>query len=234
MKHYKHLFFDLDRTLWDFDKNSLETFHDMYNKYELERRGIPGFDKFMGTYRSINAYFWSLYRKGKIEKEALSEGRFIKTLEAFYINSEELGKALAEDYIKISPTKKHLFPGTHEVLEALQPHYTMHIITNGFSEVQYRKLELSGLAQYFNTVVTSEDAGAKKPDSKIFDFALQQAGAVKKESIMIGDDIASDIEGAQKAGMDQIFVNYLQKNRKKGMTFTVHSMYELRDLLLNN
>lgn len=231
MKTYQHLFFDLDRTLWDFVRNSNETFREIHQKYDLAGRGVTDFNEFMNRYHKINLELWEQYRKGSIEKEALNVQRFTLTLGSFGISEDILCSNIAKDYIQISPTKRHLFPGTRELLEYLSGKYTLHIITNGFEEVQHRKLESSGLRQYFNCVITSEDAGCKKPDVNIFRYALNKTGAQPGNSLMIGDDIEVDIVGAREAGMDQLLVDYSKLYSPDSATYYVNSLFELLDLL---
>lgn len=229
MKRYKHLFFDLDRTLWDFDNNSHETFNDIHTKYNLSLRGMPDIDDFIHTFQTINNNLWELYRQGSIKKEVLSVQRFELTLNSYGISDSALSYQLANDYIHISPTKKRLYPGTMDVLDYLKPKYQLHIITNGFEEVQHTKLAYSGLRPYFKTVTTSEDAGSKKPDPAIFQHALFFADALSTESLMIGDDPEVDIKGARNAGIDQMLVDFDGKYPTEKATYKVQS---LRDLMI--
>lgn len=229
--HYKHIFFDLDRTLWDFDKNSLETFTDIHLKYQLDDRGVPSFHDFMSVYHTINLDLWDHYRKGEIKKEVLSVKRFTMTLDRFGIDDEALGENMAHDYITISPTKNHLFPDTHKILEYLYTKYRLHIITNGFEEVQHLKLVNAGLDKYFTQVITSEDAGFKKPDIHIFKYAFSVAGALPEETLMIGDDVIVDIAGAREAGMDQVLVDFDHLYDNTAATYVVNELHELMKLL---
>ncbi len=230
-KNYKHIFFDLDRTLWDFDRNANETFTDIHEKYFLKERGIEDFHDFLNVYHKINLDLWDQYRKGQIKKEELNVSRFSLTLDSFGIVDNELSKSIASDYIKISPTKKHLYPGTYQLLDYLKGKYTLHIITNGFEEVQYRKLKHSELEKYFTQIITSEDAGYKKPDINIFKYAFSQANALPSESLMIGDDIDVDIIGARDAGMDQVLVDFESIQSESIATYYVNSLFELKLLL---
>ncbi len=228
---YNHLFFDLDRTLWDFDKNSIETFQDIHHKYELSHRGIDSFDKFLDTYHRINTQLWEVYRQGGIEKEVLSVERFSLTLNSFGIIDDVLSKHMATDYIDLSPTKKNLFPGTLEVLEYLKGKYTLHIITNGFEEVQHRKVAASGLDKFFTNTITSDEAGYKKPDCRIFKYSLDLTGADSAQSLMIGDDPEIDIQGAKAVGIDQVLVDHEGILEKGEATYYVRSLFELASLL---
>ncbi|HLO90921.1 MAG TPA: YjjG family noncanonical pyrimidine nucleotidase [Lentimicrobium sp.] len=231
MKTYTHIFFDLDRTLWDFDRNSSETFMDIHQKYDLPGRGVTDFDDFMNRYHKINLELWEHYRQGTIEKEVLNVQRFSLTLDTFGISDNNLCESIAKDYIEISPTKRHLFPGTGDILKYLSEKYTLHIITNGFEEVQHRKLESSGLRKYFTEVITSEDAGYKKPDINIFNYAFDVTGANPANSLMIGDDVEVDVIGARDAGMDQVLVDHHHKHSPVEATYYVTSLEELAHLL---
>jgi putative hydrolase of the HAD superfamily len=231
MSKYKHIFFDLDRTLWDFEKNSEEVFRDLYEKLKLAGRGIDSFDDLFHTYRKVNHDLWDLYREGKIDKQFLNFQRFYQTLFELGVEDKELAKEMGEKYVAWSPYKKHLFPGTRELLDYLKPKYHVHIITNGFSEVQQVKLRESKLEDYFEHIIISENTPVKKPHPKIFRYALHLAGAETGESIMIGDDLEVDIKGAAAIGMDQIWTNFTAAESDFTPTFTVRSLLEIKDIL---
>jgi putative hydrolase of the HAD superfamily len=229
MKKYKNIYFDLDRTLWDFDSNAKESFQDIYKKYELQEI-FNTFDNFYNTYVKHNERLWKIYRDGKIRKSVLTFKRFALTLEEFGVKDEELAKKIGQDYIEISPTKKRLFPGTYETLDYLKDKYNLYIITNGFNEVQFTKLKNSKLDTYFKKVFTSENAGAQKPNAKIFEHALKTVNAKKKESVMIGDDIDTDIIGAKKFGLDQIYFNPERKEHTEDITHEITTIKELLEI----
>lgn len=231
MKLYKHIFFDLDRTLWDFETNSNETLLDIIAKYGLIERGIPSFTAFKEVYSKFNTMLWSLYLNGELIKEKLNFQRFNLTLEAFGIHDGLLASNVADDYVEMSPLRTNLFPHAIETLEYLHGQYKLHIITNGFEEVQYKKLELSGMNKYFEHVITSEDAGAKKPNELIFNYALGKTGALASESLMIGDEIEIDLLGARAVGLDQMYVNYPGKVHTEIFTFEVRSLEEIINIL---
>ncbi|MCF8296913.1 MAG: YjjG family noncanonical pyrimidine nucleotidase [Saprospiraceae bacterium] len=233
MKNYKHLFFDLDRTIYDFDNNAIETFHDIYTIFDLKAKGVDNFDKFIEIYNQHNNKLWDLYRKEEITKEKLSYYRFELTLNDFGIYDIALAKSISAEYVKISPTKTKLFPHCHETLDKLQPHFNMHIITNGFEEVQFAKLKNTDLMKYFDKIITSERAGVKKPEAEIFEYSLNLTGAKAEESLMIGDDINVDIIGARNAGIDQVFVNYLNEKHNEEITFEINSFEKLGEILIN-
>jgi putative hydrolase of the HAD superfamily len=231
MSKYKHIFFDLDRTLWDFEQNATETLMEMYVEEKLNIAGIPNQDEFIRVYRLFNRDLWQQFKDNKISKDYLKTERFYRTLKHFGVEDYSLGEKLGKQYIAISPTKKKLFPYSIEILEYLKKYYQLHIITNGFKEVQFVKLEHSGLSPFFKEVITSEDVGYKKPDSRIFDFAIQKANASKNESLMIGDDAEADITGAQNAGIDQVYVNYHHSVNGVRPTFEVNSLEEIEKIL---
>jgi len=231
MKQYKHVFFDLDRTLWDFEKNAQEAYAEIYEKYDLKHRGVSGIEAFTQSYLAHNDALWALYRDGKIEKEYLRSRRFELTLLDFGIEDYNLSEQIGMGYITISPQKTNLFPHSIEILEYLSGKYPLHIITNGFEEVQFKKLNYSKLDVYFTHVITSEAAGCKKPDTGIFEYAFQQTGALPQDSLMIGDDIEVDIVGAQNAGMDAIFFNPLKIIHNGEVKQEVFDLIELKDLL---
>lgn len=205
MKHIKHIFFDLDHTLWDFETNSNIAFETIFKKHKVKVE----LQKFLNYYRGINEDYWKLYRDEKISKEELRLGRLKDT---FVKLNHKVDIQLIEDlsigYIDVLPNNNQLFEGTHEILEHLYVNYKLHIITNGFNEVQSKKIKNSGLTKYFDKIITSEDAGVKKPNRVIFEYALDLTNAVSEESVMIGDNWEADIMGAKDAGLDVIFCNF--------------------------
>ena len=224
MKAYKHIFFDLDRTLWDFDAASEVAFERIYEKYGLKQRGVPSAHDFHMVYHPLNERLWELYRADQITKEELNRVRFLKPLEHYGIHDVELADRLSEDYVYWSPRIVRLVPGTMELLDYLKPKYHLHLITNGFQEVQHIKLGGSGLEPYFETRTVSEEVGVKKPNPEIFRYALRKAGALPEESLMIGDEMAVDIDGARAAGLDTLLFN------PTGATVDGERTYEVKEL----
>lgn len=223
----KHIFFDLDRTLWDFETNSKRALQTLYKDLELNRM-IKTFESFYKTYKNTNAALWNQYGKGKITKDVLRTKRFEDTLRQYQVFDKELAYRLGEDYVAISPKQTSVFPGTHDTLDSLKKEeYILHIITNGFKEVQFIKLEKSGLLDYFDVIVCSEDVGVNKPDPKVFHHAVEKAGANINNSIMIGDDYQVDIIGACNVGMEAILFDP-HKNYREG-THEWH-VNELREI----
>ncbi len=229
-KKYRHLFFDLDRTLWDFESNSIITLNIIFEKQGLHKI-FPDFKIFVEHYKRHNEILWDLYRKGLITKDKLRNERFLRTLQEFSCEDEKLAKKIGDDYIELSPQQTGLFPGTIETLDYLKTKYNMHIITNGFVEVQYTKLKNSGLKHYFDRIITSEEAKASKPKPEIFHCAISSSQAKKTESLMIGDDLKNDIIGAKKYGIDQVFFNPNKTVHQEKVTFEIQSIKELMDIL---
>ena len=230
-KDYKHIFFDLDHTLWDFERNAEETKREMFENLRLKERGIKDYETFREKYVGINQALWALYREDKVGKDELNFRRFYDTLCVLGVDDHELGEAMASGFIEGISSKTYLFPHAKELLEYLFPKYILHIITNGFEEVQYRKLKTSGMDRFFTHVITSEAAGFKKPDPEIFEYALRQTGAMAAESIMIGDDLEVDIAGARQLGIDQVYVNHDRKQHNDPVTLEVFSLDEIIEKL---
>ena len=198
------VFFDLDHTLWDFEKNSALAFENVFQSQNLPIN-IPDFLKF---YIPINFSYWEKYRKDEINQEELRFGRLKDTFDSMEVKIDDLTIVfLAEQYLHHLPKYNHLFDGALEILEYLKPKYNLHIITNGFADIQDNKLNNSFIAPYFKTITNSEMAGVKKPNPLIFEYALDLAKTNKENSIMIGDCIEADVRGALNAGFDAIFFN---------------------------
>ena len=230
-KTYKHVFFDLDRTLWDFDAAAEVAFERIYDKYNLKSLGIPSAHEFHEVYHPLNEQLWVLYRENKITKDDLNRSRFLKPLEHYGIHDIALADHLSEDYMFYSPRIVRLVPGAMELLEYLKPKYHLHQITNGFQEVQDTKLSLSGMKPFFETLTVSEEVGVKKPDPEFFFYALRKANAKSEESIVIGDEMAVDIDGARAAGIDQVFFNAKGDTVEGERTFEVRSLLEIKGIL---
>ena len=177
--NYKHIFFDLDRTIWDFDANSIETIKEIFTRYDLI--SYCTFEDFHEIYREINDNLWRDYRDNKTTKENLSWQRFYLTNKHFGNINESLSKHMSNDYIAISPTKTQMLPNAIETLEYLHKKYKLHIITNGFTDVQYNKLENCGIKNYFNSIFTSEEVGCNKPNADFFNFVI----SINRQKIVI-------------------------------------------------
>lgn len=220
------VFFDLDHTLWDFDRNSALTFAKIF---ELNSIDVNIAD-FLSFYEPINLYYWKLYREERIDKQSLRFGRLNDAfLELGMKVDKDMIFKLSDDYITYLTTHNFLFEDTHDVLSYLKIRYNLHIITNGFEEVQNRKLTQSNINHFFKTITNSEMVGVKKPNPKIFNYALEKAKATVETSIMIGDSYEADILGAQNVGMDVILVS-ANKDNKNGVK-QVTNLIELKQYL---
>ena len=227
MNNIKHIFFDLDHTLWDFDRNSALAFAKIFDKRNIS---VPIAD-FLKVYQPINFEYWKWFREEKVTKKQLRYGRFKKSFDALCVSiSDNLIEQLSIDYIRYLPDNNHLFDYTVEILEYLSKLYTLHIITNGFHEVQHTKLIKSRIAHFFKTVTTSEEVGVKKPNPKIFQRALIKAKGTSTESLMIGDTYEADIIGANAIGMQSICFNYHNSILPDKQLF-INKLIELRTIL---
>ncbi len=232
MQNIRHLFFDLDGTLWDFHRNSYDTLHEIWLNTPQIHRVTVSFDRFVHTYHLINNELWDQYKAGLIDKDFLSVTRFERTLNWFGYFHPNIGKKMGDDYLRLSPLKTQLIENAIETLEYLKNHFTLHIITNGFTEVQHNKLKKSNLLTYFTTVTTSEEAGISKPHSGIFTYALRKASATSEDSLMIGDDFEADIEGAKSAGIPGILLSNFD-NKTNGC-IVIKNLSELPKILLGH
>jgi putative hydrolase of the HAD superfamily len=229
---YKHLFFDLDHTLWDFDANAKATLAQLHLDLKLVDKGVHDFDLFHKTYLMHNEKLWAKYRSGHIKQDELRIKRMWLTLLDFQIADDELTRQLSELFLQLLPTRTILFPDTKNVLQYLiDKDYQLHLITNGFEKTQHEKLRSSGLNIFFKEVVTSEGSNSLKPQKEIFEYALNKTGALIGESIMIGDTLDVDILGAMNVGMDQIHVNYNKQEQDLEPTYTVFTLKELKEIL---
>lgn len=229
---YKDLFFDLDHTLWDFEQNSRVTLQEAFVRFGIEEIMDISFEDFLVVYEEVNALLWDRYRAGQISREFLRNHRFELVLSHWGISEKNLSDALSDYYVSHSPRKVALVDGTLEVLDYLKGNYRMHIITNGFNEVQFTKMSSSGLSEYFQHVITSENAGANKPSQSIFLHAMEIAGSSRNSSLMIGDHYEADIRGAALFGMDQVWYNPDRKIESgPSPTYVIYSLRELMNFL---
>jgi putative hydrolase of the HAD superfamily len=223
----KHIFFDLDHTIWDFDRNAQETLLELYEAYQLKTLGLNSSSEFIERYTANNHHLWQQYHLGEITKEKLRQDRFRNTFLELGVKPELIPIEFEEDYVRISPTKTNLFDGAEKVLTYLQNKYQLHIISNGFKETTLTKMDLSGLNPYFTNVIISEDVGINKPDKLIFEHAITKADAKVEESIMIGDSLEADIRGAQNFGMKAIFFNPLNITQPEDVEWQILHLEEL-------
>ncbi|MGG5505447.1 MULTISPECIES: YjjG family noncanonical pyrimidine nucleotidase [unclassified Myroides] len=208
-EHKTDIFFDLDHTLWDFEKNSGLAFEQVLSEMQLPFT----IEQFLHYYVGINATYWDRYSLNQVSQAELRIGRIRDTFELLgYAATTEKMLEVGDKYLTYLPNYNYLFEGAIEILGYLNEKYKLHIITNGFDQVQARKIKNSGIEPFFKTVTNSELAGVKKPDAKIFTYALQLAQVEVQDTVMIGDNLLADIEGAQNIGMDVIYYN---EHRKK-------------------
>jgi len=227
MTNIEHVFFDLDHTLWDFDKNSKLTFGKILKLNDIE----TDLNEFITHYEPINLKYWKLYRDEKVNQIDLRYNRLKETFDALSISiSDDKIHQLSGDYITYLSHFNHLLEGTRDILEYLAPKYKLHIITNGFQHVQNRKLKVSKLYSYFKTITNSEMAGVKKPNPKIFNMALDLAEATPENSVMIGDNFEADVLGAMAVGMTAICYNCHDMKLEKNIT-KVNHLSELKNIL---
>ncbi len=233
MKKYRHLFFDLDHTLWDFEANSSYTLKMLFEHYQLAEKLQTTPEHFLENYYRINDQKWALYRAGEINKEQLRASRFLETFAVYGFKDAAFGKRFDKEYIAQSPYQKKLIEGTLELLDHLsrQEEYQLHIITNGFAEIQDIKLTHSGLKDYFEVIMTSERVGATKPHARIFVEAMRMAGAERKNSLMIGDSLTADVLGAKRCGIDQVYYNPSRIVHGQQVTYEISTLLELKGIL---
>jgi len=230
MKNYRHIFFDLDHTLWDFETNCAQTLEELYELYKFSRLGFSSND-LIEKYNVVNYRMWYDYNRGKIDKDEMRKTRFQQTFAELSVDPSYVPDTMNEKFLQICPSKGNVMPHAHEVLEYLSNKYTLHIITNGFKETQSIKISTSNLANYFQQIINAELCGFAKPDKQIFDFALTKANAVEHESLMVGDDLYTDIGGARNAGIDQVYYNPKDSSHEDNVTYEIKCLSELYNLL---
>ena len=225
----KHIFFDLDRTLWDFEKNSETVLFQLIHTYGLERKCNVTAEAIVDKYREVNKELWRQYNRKEITKEQLRSSRFTKTLAHFNYHFLGFGLQLEKDYMERTPYQTHVIEGAHEILEYLQPGYKLHILTNGFAEVQHIKLKQSDLGKYFQHIFISEELGHHKPDHQVFTAATSRVKANPDECLMIGDDHYGDVQGALSAGWHA--VHFSPDEMLAGNHRQIRALNELRNML---
>jgi len=209
---YRHLFFDLDHTLWDFDTNSKEALKDLYDINQLHHKGIEHFDDFFERYSYHNHLLWEKYAKGLIKQDELRWKRMYLAMLDFKFANEKLSRSMGVEFLDILPNKNKLFPYTQEILGYLKEKgYMLHLITNGFEK--------------------AEVSNSLKPNKEIFEYALNKTGANTTNSIMIGDNLDADIQGGINAGLDTVFVNHINASTSIEPTYTIFHLKELEQIL---
>ena len=231
MQKYKHLFIDLDDTLWDIHQNSKECLEEIYNDYGYNNY-YETFHDYYNVYMPSNHHLWGLYREGKIDKDELIVERFLVPVREFGIDDAVYAKNLSDDFLERTTLKTKLVDGTMDLLNYLKPKYQMHILSNGFREVQYKKIENSGLSPYFDKIILSDEIGINKPHAQFFTHALQKTNAAHSETIMIGDSWDADIVGAYNSNIDQLWFN--PEGHSPNVftpTYCVKTLYEIKGIL---
>jgi YjjG family noncanonical pyrimidine nucleotidase len=232
LKPYEHLFFDLDHTLWDFEANAHECLIEMYDSFDMKGLGAEDVAFFCKKFSEANHYYWALLEAKQTTVDVVKKKRFQAAFDKLNIHiSEDLSLEMTEVFIKLLPSKTRLIDGTIEVLEYLKPNYQMHILSNGFEDIQIKKMKNSGIDHYFDKLITNEKAKALKPDKAIFDFALNYANASLSSSLMIGDNYIADIKGAMNAQFDTVFYNPAKQDIQEKPTFEIFNLIEIKEFL---
>ncbi len=224
-KHKKHIFFDLDHTLWHYEANCAKALEQLYHNHQLQGYNVPSAQALYERFFEINSYLWTLYDNYKITSTELRERRFFEIMNHFSPCTQAFCNRLSDEYLDISPKMPTLIPQAKIVLDYLRPKYSLHIITNGFVEIQSTKLRSSGIEHYFETLTCSAEANARKPEPAIFAYAMQKAKAALHDSLMIGDNLDTDIAGAKNAGMD--YIHFVPENNN----FNFIENSQVKDLL---
>lgn len=228
---YKNIFIDLDDTLWDFHQNGKECLAEIYTDYGFDKF-YNSFEDYYNVYMPNNNHLWELYRQGAIKKEELVIERILMPIRSFGISDVNYAKNLSDDFLNRTTYKTQLVSGTMELLEYLKPKYKMHILSNGFREVQFKKIENSGLKPYFEKIILSEDIKINKPHADYFTYALKSTNSRREETIMIGDSWDADIIGAYNSHIAQIWYNPKgEKHREFIPTHTVKTLQEIQNIL---
>jgi putative hydrolase of the HAD superfamily len=229
-KTYKHVFFDLDHTLWDFDGNTTEAIREIYEIFG-SRDWSFSFDDFIKYFHEANNFLWEKFNHGLIDRLELRDTRFKMILGNLGISEDKVPLEIGDKYLEIAPSKSKVLPFTYQVLDYLQPKYQLHIISNGFDDVQHRKMKASNIYHYFDKIITSDNSGHRKPQKEIFEYAMDQAGASRADALFIGDNLDTDILGAQNAQIDHIYYNPENRSHSFSVTYEISSLHEIMNIL---
>lgn len=230
-KQYRHVFFDLDHTLWDFDKNSSETLRHLFDHFNLQQLKLFTLEQFLQAFHKVNRQLWSAFDQGKVDKSYIRGERFRIVSKHLQVSPNLIPEQLGDLYLNMCPAKPHVMPYAHEILGYLKTNYHLHVITNGFSDVQTIKINNSQLSDFFINVITADSCGYQKPHKKIFDHALEVTQAAKNECVMIGDNLDTDIKGARNAGIDQIYYNPYKLSHEQEVTYEIDCLSQIKDIL---
>ena len=229
--NYSHILFDLDHTLWDFERNSSEALNEVYLFYNLKQFNAFSCQEFVKKFKEVNTILWEKYDHDEIDREFIRTRRFEMVLTQLGLKTADIPDDISNTYLSICPTKENVIPDTFEVLDYLKGSYQMHIITNGFDDIQDTKLNSSNLRGYFDRVFTSEAVGYKKPSKEMFNKAVEMIGVDKKSCLMIGDNLETDIKGALNASLDVIFFNPDQLKHDLPVTYEIQKLLDLKSIL---
>ena len=231
MIKYRHLLFDLDHTLWDYERNVQESLNELFEIYLLKDLGVSTFDAFYEAFNTVNAELWNSYNTGKIDRVILRKERFKRIFEHLGADGLAVPTEMEGDFMQRTSSKPHLFPHSKETLAYLQNNYELHIISNGFDESQAMKMASSGLTSFFKLIITSETTSYRKPDKRIFEYALDKLETEPNVCLVIGDNPDTDILGAKDANIDQVLFNPLNLSYPIKPTYTIGCLSELRSFL---
>ncbi|MEQ9425508.1 MAG: YjjG family noncanonical pyrimidine nucleotidase [Cyclobacteriaceae bacterium] len=231
MKRYTHVFFDLDHTIWDYERNSVATLTDLYDRYKLNEQTDQTLQSFIKTFSIVNDELWHGFHLGTISKDEIRERRFHQVFNQMGMNNVEFIPEFSNAYIKECPTKGFVIPGAIELLDYLKGKYQLHIITNGFEDIQHIKMSTTGMDKYFDEIIISGLVGYRKPQRQIFNIALERTGGRRKSSIMIGDNLNSDVIGARNAEIDQVYFNPNALEHQERITYEIRELIELKGIL---
>ncbi|MDN3688056.1 YjjG family noncanonical pyrimidine nucleotidase [Cyclobacterium jeungdonense] len=231
MKAYRHLLFDLDHTLWDYDSNVRESLTELYTQHRLADLGGSNFEVFFDAFQATNLELWDQFNSGKVDRGQLRAIRFQKVFTKARLSTALIPRSLEDDFISLTSSKTKVIDQAVEMLQYLGEKYDLHIVTNGFNESQYAKLKASDLERFFKIIVTSESSGFRKPDQRIFAHTLREIGTESKDCLMIGDNPNSDILGARNAFIDQVHFNPENVKSPVQATFTIRHLSELKTFL---
>ena len=230
---YKDLFIDFDDTLYDTYGNAVIALRETFDAFHLER-WFPDPQVFYDAYWAANIDLWTRYSRGEITRDFLIVERFRRPLSTGngLAVTDDLCLEMSDVFLDYCSSKPGVVEGAHSLMDYLrQRGYRMHMTSNGFHEVQYKKLAACGLRDYFDTIILSEDAGVNKPSPQYFDYALKVSGASRETTLMIGDNLNTDIVGAHNAGLDTILFNRWGVEPTDVPTHTVTRLLDIKDIL---
>ncbi len=230
MKQYRHIFFDLDHTLWDYDKNTQEAIQELFVLYQLDKLNLFTSEEFLANFFEINNYLWDRYNHGMIGQAELRQSRFNLIFNKLGVHNGDIPLDIDNKFIEICPAKPHLLPHAMSTLDYLSKKYRLHIITNGFDDVQFRKLKSAAIDGYFEEIVTSENSGFRKPERGIFDYAMNKAGASRNDAIFVGDNPDTDVVGAINAEMDFVYYNPAKRPHDISIKYEIDCLSQLLDI----